>query len=425
MTAVQAPPRVALRQLADLRHTSPGRLRLLLAVLLVLATLAGLVTGLTARSAITGTADLRDRVQPLLAEAETVHSALADADTTAALAFITGGLEPKDLTDRYDRDLADASAALTAAASRVPEGSRAAEAIRAVSTGLTDYAALIATARTLNRQGKPLGASYLSTASTLNRDTLQPQAEILTAEARDEAEAGYRSARSTWWLTLLTVLLVALAAALVVTQAHLSRSTRRTFNVPLLVASGLTVLLVAGCALVFARQRAELGAADKDGSAPVETLAEMRVLVLRERANEALTLAARAGSGALEKEFQAISPRVSFDGPELDPVRDLAGTAAGQHAGYLSLHEKIRDLDDNGDYEGAVELAVGEQTRDAFDQLTATLDAASADRRAAFDAEIASAGRGMGALTVLGPLLALVICLFAVFGLRARLEEYR
>ncbi|SDS19915.1 hypothetical protein [Actinoplanes derwentensis] len=425
MTAVQAPPQVALRRLAGLRHTSPGRLQLMLAVLLALACLAGLVTGLTAWSAGTGTADLRDRAQPLLAEAETIHSSLADADTTAALAFLTGGLEPPALTARYDKDLADAATALTSAAGRVPGDGPAAAAIRAVSTGLTDYAALVATARALNRQGKPVGAAYLSTASKLNRETLQPQAEVLFRQARHEAEAGYTSSRSSWWLTLLGVLIAALAVTLIVTQTHLSRSTHRTFNLPLVTASALTLLLLAGAAVVFAHQRSQLTAAGREGSAPVDTLAEIRILVLRERADEALTLAARAGSGALEAEFTSIRGRVTFGGPELDGVRDLMGTATGQHDTYVSLHEKIRSLDDGGDYEGAVRLAVGDETTNAFDQLTKTLDEASADRRAAFDGRIESAGRGLGSLTVLGPLLALVICLFAVIGLRARLEEYR
>jgi hypothetical protein len=102
VTAVQAPPGGVLARLTGLRHTSPGRLQLLLVTVLVLAALTGLVTGLAARSAAAGTADLGARAQPLLAEAETVHTALADADTTAAQAFITGGLEPPELTRRYE-----------------------------------------------------------------------------------------------------------------------------------------------------------------------------------------------------------------------------------------------------------------------------------------------------------------------------------
>ncbi|MFC4065455.1 hypothetical protein [Actinoplanes subglobosus] len=425
MTAVQAPPRAALTRLAGLRHTSPGRLQLLLAVLLVLSVLTGLVAGLTARSAATGTADLRDRAQPLLAEAETVWSSLADADATAAQAFITGGLEPPDLTRRYDERLAAAATALTSAARRVPEDSDGAEAIRVISTGLGDYTALVATARALNRQGKPVGAAYLSTASQLNRETLQPQAQALFQQARREAADGYTDSRSSWWLMLLLVVAVGLGLALVVTQAHLSRTTRRTFNVPLLTATGLTVLLALVCTGIFAHQRARLASADRDGSAPAEALAEARNLVLRERADEALTLAARAGHGKLEDDFELLRQRFVVTGPEFDEVAVLMTTAKQQHDAYLAIHDKIRDLDDNGDYEGAVKLAVDGETTATFDGLTAVLGEAISDRRAAFDDEVRSAGRGLGALSVLGPLLALAIGVCAVAGLRARLEEYR
>ena len=36
-----------------------------------------------------------------------------------------------------------------------------------------------------------------------------------------------------------------------------------------------------------------------------------------------------------------------------------------------------------------------------------------------------SSGRRVGLLTVLAPLLALIVCLLAVAGIRTRLEEYR
>jgi hypothetical protein len=283
----------------------------------------------------------------------------------------------------------------------------------------------VATARALNRQGRPVGAAYLSTASQLNRETLQPRANDLFQAARREAGAGYDDARSTGWLMLLLVLLVALAVALVWTQIYLSGSTRRTFNVPLLAASALTVVLAVGCAVIFTHQQARLDSADRDGSGPVEALAQKRISVLRERADEALTLAARTGHGELEEEFTRIAGELTFDDPELGGVRPLMTRAKAEHDAFVAVHRQIRALDDGGDYEGAVRLAVSDETKTTFEALTRTLDAALDDRRAIFDAEIPAAGRGLGPLTVLGPLLALAICVCATIGLRARLEEYR
>ena len=88
-------------RVGDLRRTSPGRLQLMLATLLTLGLLTGLVAAVTAGSARSGTADLGGRAQPLLVEAETIYSALAEADTTAAQAFLAGGLEPAELFARY------------------------------------------------------------------------------------------------------------------------------------------------------------------------------------------------------------------------------------------------------------------------------------------------------------------------------------
>jgi len=62
--------------------------------LLALGLLTGLVAGLTARSANAGTATSARGLKPLLSRRSRSISGLADADTTAAQAFLAGGLEP-------------------------------------------------------------------------------------------------------------------------------------------------------------------------------------------------------------------------------------------------------------------------------------------------------------------------------------------
>jgi hypothetical protein len=419
-----------LRRVGRLRHTSPGRLQLVLAVLLTLGLLTGLVAGLTAAAAAAGTSDLGDRAQPLLVEAETIYSALADADTTAAQAFLAGGLEPADLTRRYDADLDRATTALTSAARRTPEDSAAAAAIRTLSADVTRYSALVASARANNRQGLPVGASYLSAASTLSRESLQPQAQALFRAAQAQVGAGYADARSSWWTALLAVLLLALLGALLWAQRYLSRATHRTFNMPLVAATAVTAILALGAGGVLAAQRAHLARADADGSAPVALLAEARILALRERGDEALTLAARSGEGPLEKDFDDTTGQLDhLLGDAARAVRGDAGTAVAgardRHGAYVAAHDEVRRLDNGGDYAGAVALAVGAPTSQAFTGVTDDIGRALESRKGAFTAEIAAAGRGLGPLTVLGPLLALAVCGLAGAGIRSRLEEFR
>jgi hypothetical protein len=403
-----------------MRRSSPGRLQLILAVLVVLGVLTGLVAGLTGASARSGTAGLGDRQQPLMIQAETIYSALADADTTAAQAFLAGGLEPAALTRRYDDDLDRAGAALTTAAGLAPSGGKAAGTLAGLSAGVSQYAALVATARADNRQGLPVGSSYLSAASELNRNTLLAQAGQLFEDAQAEVNDGYDAARSIAWWSVLVILLVGLLVALVSAQRYLSRTTRRTFNVPLVAATALTVLLALAGAGVLISETGHLSKASDQGSAPVARLAEARILALRERGDEALALAAHGSGSSSETDFQAAQKALTGDRLLVD-----SPSAADANAKYQVAHTKVRALDDGGDYDGAVRLAVSPATNSAFDTFTTAINNDLELHKATFADEIRDAGHGLTLMAVLGPLVALVVCALAVLGIRARLEEYR
>jgi hypothetical protein len=151
------------------------------------------------------------------------------------------------------------------------------------------------------------------------------------------------------------------------------------------------------------------------------------------RIDEALTLAARGSGGAYEDDSKAVSARLggangllAAAGKAVDgDARAAVRSATARHAGYVAAHTQVRRLDDGGDYDGAVDLAIGKPTSATFTGLTDDIGRALESRKAAFTDEIGRAGRGLGLLTVLGPLLALAVCAFALMGIRARLEEYR
>jgi hypothetical protein len=402
---------------------------LILTLLLVLGVVTGAVTGLAAYAARSGTNDLGNRAQPLLLEAETIYSALADADTTAAQAFLAGGLEPPALTRQYDSDLDRATAALTEASRNAPEG-KTQDSIQRLAAGVAEYAGLVATARANNRQGLPVGAAYLNAASTLYRGELLPQTEALFQTAQNDVSSGYGNARSTVWVTFLVILLAALLVGLVLAQRYLSRTTHRTFNVPLVTATVVTVVLVLTAGGVLIAQRTHLHRADRDGSTPVAMLAEARILALRERGDEALTLAARGSGGAYEDDFKKVTTQLN---QQLDQAAaavsgrpaDLIGAARRNQNNYVTQHRQVRTLDDGGDYDGAVKLAIGTSTSSAFNGLTSSIGSALDNRKQAFTDEIGSAGGGLTLLTILGPILALIVCALVVAGMRPRLEEYR
>jgi hypothetical protein len=193
------------------------------------------------------------------------------------------------------------------------------------------------------------------------------------------------------------------------------------------------VILALGAGGLLIAQRTHLHKADDNGSTPVALLADTRILALRERGDEALTLAARGSGGAYEDDFQAVAKQL--DGG--DGLLAQAATAADgdaqervekaktEHDAYVKAHTQVRKLDDGGDYDAAVALAVGPATSATFTGFTDDIGQALEEHKATFTDEIGRAGNGLGLLTVLGPLLALIVCALAATGIRTRLEEYR
>jgi hypothetical protein len=295
------------------------------------------------------------------------------------------------------------------------------------------YAGLVATARANNRQGYPVGAAYLSTASALNRTELLPEAQTLFRTAQAELAGGYATARSDTVVAALFVTVVALLVALLVTQRYLSRHTKRTFNVPLVAATMATLVLGGWAAATFALQHHHLSMATTQGSAPIDTLAQARILALQERGDEGLTLAARGSGAAYETDFVTVSRQLAGPTGTLARATAQVGNAdqaklraaAAAHQSYLAQHAQVRKLDDAGSSDAAVALALGPQTTGPYTTLTDRLGEVLTAKKVTFTTEINDAAAGLGLLRLFGPVLALIVCGLAFVGVRARLEEYR
>src|SRR6266436_9763499 len=88
--------------------TTPGRLRLLLAGLVILSLAWGVLAALTANQHASAAADVVAVSEPLSLDAEEIYQSLSDADATAANAFLSGGLEPAAARQRYNADITQA-----------------------------------------------------------------------------------------------------------------------------------------------------------------------------------------------------------------------------------------------------------------------------------------------------------------------------
>lgn len=431
-----AAPRPGLprRGLGSRLNSSPGRLSVMMGVLIALGLLAGIVAviGVSQRGNLVDS--VRTNSGPQTVSAQQLYRSLSDADATAAAAFLSSGAEPADLRSRYQQDIAAASAALAGAE---PATAKGRDAVAQLSQSLPVYAGLVETARSYNRLGLPVGAAYLREASTLMRGTLLPAAATLYQEEAARLDDEGHGAAAVPWLALLLVVLT--LVALIVVQRSLSRRTRRTLNVGLgaATAAGLALLLWLGISWIGSASHLDTGR--KTGSDQVALLAQARIAALQARADEALTLVARGGGGDYEKDFQTnMTALIGSDGNGglLARARDAATDPVVRHnladvtdalKVWKQTHTELRAQDDGGDYPAAVSMALDAKAGTAFrfNQVDTNLDRAIAATSAAFDAQAGRAGGSLRGAGFAFGALTLILLVGVAAGLTQRIAEYR
>jgi hypothetical protein len=431
-------PLSAVRQLTRSAGTTPGRLTVIAIGLVLLTVLTGLVGAIALRQKQTTIDNLVEHREPLAAAAQQLYRSLSDADATAASAFLSGGTEPEALRARYERDIAQAGAALAKASADVGDDTQAQAQVQLLNQQLPVYASLVETARTNNRQGFPAGAAYLREANGLMRDKILPAANTLYQIDFVRLGAEQDDARSFPWTTV--VLAVLLLAALIATQMYLTRRTNRLINIGLAVATVAVVLSLLWGTVALLFMSGAVADGQRNGSALAEVLVRARIVTLKLRADETLTLVTRGDGPNYEDEFGKLRPQVS-GGNEANLLVQAKNLASSQQVvgelqaaientnAYLAAHDRIRKLDkDEGKYQEAVDAAIKDapdSAATAFAKLDENLlKALNAGRQEFLDQTLTARNALIGLVPGI-VVLALLAAAGITLGIAQRLREYR
>jgi hypothetical protein len=403
--------------------TTPGKLRLLLVILVVLSLAWGVLATLTADQHASAAADVVAAREPLTLDAQQIYRGLSDADATAASAFLSGGLEPAAARQHYDADISQAALGIEAAGALVGPSGSASKDLAALSAGLPVYAGEVGTAVADNRLGLPLGAAYLREASALLRGTLLPAAsDIYTKESGLLTSA---SAQATGLPLLVLALLVGLGLGYVLYRSSrwLTRRTHRVFNYGLLVASVAGVVALAWLAAAFFVGRGDLLNAQQRGSAPAEAFARAEVAALQAHADESLTLIDNTGDDSYQKDYLA-QQKLLGPGPGT-LLAALPAQAATDARAWYRAHAALRAQDDAGNHAAAVGSALSGDATASFAALSATLNQGIDASQAMFASSARSGRDDFTGLTEGMIVASLVMAVGCAWGLSRRLAEYR
>jgi hypothetical protein len=419
--------------------TTPGRLWLVLIGLVLLSLAWGALAAFTATRYASAASSVVTTREPLSLDAQRIYAKLSDANDAATTAFLTGGIEPAAVRQRYLSDIAAASSAIENATAQVgSDPGNAARDLATLAADLPAYTQEVGTADADNRLALPLGAAYLREASGLMRNTLLPAAKDLYAA--QNASLSEASAEATGLPLFLATVVIGLAVGYLLYRASrwLRGRTNRVLNVGLVAAGALVVISLAWLAAAYLGARGDLLDAQARGSATVEAAAQVGIVAQEAHADESLTLIDNTGDDSYQTDYTrqegALGPgpgtllAAASTAASGTPAAPAVTAAVSDAQAWFAAHQKVRALDGNGNHLKAVMSVLGTRPGDSgasFSRLSADLDSAMASDQAVFDStarSAASAYTGLAAVVIAAALLMAAAC---AWGLSRRLAEYR
>ncbi|WP_225726283.1 MULTISPECIES: hypothetical protein [unclassified Nocardia] len=421
--------------LSSFARSSPGRLIAMGLLLIGLCLAAGAVTASTVSSRQQTLDILLEDTEPDAHAAHHLYTSLSIADAAASTAFISGGLEPQAVRDRYTQAIGEAAADLVAQSGHAPgsvtdaANDPDARLRTGIATGLPVYTGLVETARANNRSGYPVGAAYLSEASNQMQTKLLPMAEDLANRRSAAVDTAQRNHVRPPWPAIILLLLA--LVALVLVQRELARRWRRVFNPGLLLASAMMVFLLAWTVIAGSISATAMIRGRDDGAAPYSSLTESRILTQQARSAETLKLVRRDATGDYDRTYETSIKRLSEllrDYPSDAPDADLISSARVALDRWRVAHQRMNDTLARGDYLGAATVATGPGVNDATAQvgaLDAALDKGLSMTRDTLRGNISQAARVLDFLAPGAFALGILGACYVAIGLWPRLREYR
>ena len=177
-------------------------------------------------------------------------------------------------------------------------------AVTTLSTDLPAYSGVVQEANfNERRRNYPLAAAYLAEANNLMRTSILPAAAQVYGTEVNRLADDQSNAASTLLTVLAVVAFFALLAALVLAQRWLSGRFHRTWNIALAGATVLVVVMGLWAGVALFAQNSSVASAERNGSGPVSTFTDARILALRARADDELTLLTRDSDTSYQKDY--------------------------------------------------------------------------------------------------------------------------
>lgn len=425
-------------------RTSPGRLAIMTTVLVIAIIAAGGALTYTSSNRQDRLNNLVKNTEPLSNAAQRLYGSLSVADSTATIGFLEGGVGSQSEDERYTTAIQTASTALVeAGAGANSDDHEVLQLLAVVNQRLPIYTGLIAQARTNNREGNPIGASYLTEASAIMQNSIIPAASRLYTITSDRVRHQAKSLTRPMWFPASGLL--AAIILLVIGQLWLAALTNRRLNGGLLFATAAMTIalfwLAISSIVIVAVGNADFNRA----SDPLHELTASRISAQKARTDEALMLVRRSADQSSADFSTTVSDVQKTltqlkDNGTLDDVDDNENSSTTKPADALDdaivaanswkvSHQELANRISRGDYTGAVNIAVGhdESTLNSerqFIQLDQSLRTLIQDTRRNLRTYLENSQDTSQNITRAVLILSVLSVVGVLIGVRPRMQEY-
>jgi hypothetical protein len=428
----QATPRTRSRFRLPRASTTPGKLWLVRAGLVVLCLAWGALATLMVVQHASAAHDVAATDESLSLDAQQLYQSLADADVTVSTAYLYGRTGPYADRVRYQHDIAVAADDLKVATAASGNSSIGAS-LSTLSAALPVYTGYVEDGQIYNSLGYPAGGSFIQVASEEMHVTMLPAARSVYAQ--ENAQLMTASAQATGLPLAIITLVAGLAVCVLLfrTQRWLSRRTHRTVNLGLFFASVAAVAALIWLVVALAGGRSDLLQATRHGSGPAQTLAQADITALQARGDQTLNLISRTGDANFQQNFHAAQSELSTELSSAAAQSAAGGAgpiAAAGHAAtsWFAVNQRAQQLDAASDYGAETQLEIGSGPGTAgtlFGQLETDLEAAINADQAVFASNAAAGSDAFAGLEAGVIAVAVVMAVGCGWGLTRRLAEYR
>ncbi|HEX4230002.1 MAG TPA: hypothetical protein VHZ07_15115 [Bryobacteraceae bacterium] len=397
---------------------------------------------------------------PSIIAALRVKSAVAAMDADAVNELLVKPAQSDAFSSDYIHSRIEAANGLIAAAENITLGDSERLPIEHLQIGLGDYESAIQHALDLHERSDPAAVDAYRQAARVADDKLFPAADALEKANVDVMDNAYSAGSSRTSVVRLSAMVAGflLLSALIYVQGFISEKTRRTLNLPLVLATLVTFGYLAFAYRALTAEAHSLKIAKADAFTSIYSLWQARAAACVARADLSRSLLNGPNSDADRKEFLEEAGRVAAL-PEGKTFSQVASEATDNHGvdgftGYLA--DELRNITLYGELDAAqqtlrnwggtiipdaqviglqqagktaeaIELCTGSgpnQANGAFHRFDKSLGQTLDIDKRAFDQAVNEGFAALSGFQLTASLAAVIIAALCILGVWQRLREY-